>query len=457
MASDPLLTRRFVEAFGLAHELHAGDVRKGTTIPYFGHLLSVCGLVVGDGGDEDEAIAALLHDALEDHPERIDRSTLERRFGPRVRSIVEACTDTPSDYTGGKKPDWKQRKLAYLEHLRAAHPSDLRVSLSDKLDNARAILSDYREIGDALWCRFNASKADQLWYYRALVTTFRDVGVASRMLADLDRVVSEIEDLSRQAFPADTPSSVRIIKNGGVIDSVESWLALAPPKEAYQWKDRRSAKELAKAFCRSGEAAVPSELRSLLRSNPALGPVELLELWPEHKIALDSFRGETRNADLAGIGTAVAGAIAITVEAKADEPFADLIRAVLVSAPQGSNRPARIEALSRAIFGQSAEAVADLRYQLLHGVAASLILARERHAAAALFIVFEFQEPSPTVGNDRNAKDLQAFISALGPIDVPLKNGCLLGPFVVPGGETIPSDIPLFIGKAVRQLAPDVV
>jgi hypothetical protein len=109
--------------------------------------------------------------------------------------------------------------------------------------------------------------------------------------------------------------------------------------------------------------------------------------------------------------------------------------------------------LSNGIFGRSADAVAELRYQLLHGVAGSLILAHERHAAAALFIVFEFQGASPTLQNDRNAKDLQAFVSALGTPELRLKNGCLLGPFTVPGGGTIPSGMPLFIGKAVRSLS----
>ena len=109
---------------------------------------------------EDEAIAALLHDALEDHATEISREDIAKRFGAEVLAIVEACTDTPIDYQGGSKPDWRKRKTAYLEHLRKARPEKLRVALADKLDNVRSILADYRHIGDTLWTRFNAGKQD---------------------------------------------------------------------------------------------------------------------------------------------------------------------------------------------------------------------------------------------------------------------------------------------------------
>jgi (p)ppGpp synthase/HD superfamily hydrolase len=191
----PVLTSRFTEALNIACALHEHDARKGTTIPYVAYLLGVCSLVLTDGGDEDEAIAALLHDALEDHPDRISGSEIETRFGGRVRAIVEACTDTPHNYTGGEKPEWRARKTTYVNHIRDASPDDLRVSVADKLYNARAILADVRRLGDQVWLRFNAGKHDQLWYYGSLVRAFRDVGVRGQMVEDLERTVAELERL----------------------------------------------------------------------------------------------------------------------------------------------------------------------------------------------------------------------------------------------------------------------
>jgi (p)ppGpp synthase/HD superfamily hydrolase len=186
---------RLDDAFGLARRLHASDLRKGTRIPYLAHLLAVCALVLVDGGDEDEAIAALLHDALEDHPEAISRPEIGERFGGRVLEIVEGCTDTPRDYAGGRKPPWRDRKDAYLDHVRSAPAASLRVSLADKLDNARAILTDYRIVGEAVWERFSAGGDEQLWYYRSLVDAYRTAGVESPLLDELERVVAELGGL----------------------------------------------------------------------------------------------------------------------------------------------------------------------------------------------------------------------------------------------------------------------
>ncbi|MBN1662411.1 MAG: HD domain-containing protein [Deltaproteobacteria bacterium] len=104
---------KFKDALVFATEIHGDDHRKGTTIPYISHLLSVCAIVLEDGGDEEEAIAALLHDTLEDHPEKVTKAILAERFGPRVVEIIELCTDTPPDYKGGPKPPWHERKTAY--------------------------------------------------------------------------------------------------------------------------------------------------------------------------------------------------------------------------------------------------------------------------------------------------------------------------------------------------------
>lgn len=185
------LGERFAEALALAHELHAGQVRKGTAIPYVSHVLAVASIVLDHGGNEDEAIAALLHDAVEDCGGAPVLADIRRRFGERVAGIVAACSDT--DQT--PKPPWQARKENYLAHLRDAPASVRLVSAADKLHNARAILADYRQIGEALWGRFNATKAQTLWYYRALVEAFAAHG-SSPLVSELARAVDEIERLA---------------------------------------------------------------------------------------------------------------------------------------------------------------------------------------------------------------------------------------------------------------------
>jgi (p)ppGpp synthase/HD superfamily hydrolase len=186
------LSLRFDAALSLASEIHRQHLRKGTTVPYVSHLLSVAALVLEDGGDEDEAIAALLHDALEDHPDRISAADIEAKFGSRVRDLVLACTDTPSDFVGGERPEWKTRKLAYLAHIRSGEVP-WRVSLADKLHNARCILRDHRLVRDAIWERFTASKDETLWYYRSLAEAYRAAGADGFMIDELERVLAELE------------------------------------------------------------------------------------------------------------------------------------------------------------------------------------------------------------------------------------------------------------------------
>jgi (p)ppGpp synthase/HD superfamily hydrolase len=191
-----LLTVRFNQALTYAAELHGHQTRKHEEdepkIPYIAHLMAVCALVLQDEGTEDEAIAALLHDAAEDQGGEARLREIEDLFGEPVSEIVRECSDTFEQ----PKPPWRERKERYIAHLGEASPSALRVSLADKLDNARAIVSDYRRLGDALWARFNP-EADQLWYYRALVTRFREIeALNSPMLDEFDRVVAELESLT---------------------------------------------------------------------------------------------------------------------------------------------------------------------------------------------------------------------------------------------------------------------
>jgi GTP pyrophosphokinase len=189
------LTQRFIEALAYATEVHAGQSRKGTSVPYVSHVLGVCSLVLEDGGGEDEAIAALLHDAVEDGGGQPRLEDIRRRFGDRVAEIVWACSDT--DET--PKPPWKDRKTRYIAHVRAAGPDARRVSCADKLHNARSILRDYRALGERLWDRFSASAEDNLWYYRALVEAFRQPD-RSPLFEELARVVGELEAARRRVL-----------------------------------------------------------------------------------------------------------------------------------------------------------------------------------------------------------------------------------------------------------------
>jgi hypothetical protein len=179
--------RRFDRAVAVARELHVAQRRKGTEVPYVAHLLAVASLVLEDGGNEDEAIAAMLHDAVEDQGGPPTLRFIEQQFGRNVARIVDACSDT--DVT--PKPPWRERKEAYIAHLAHADRATLRVSLADKLHNAGAILFDLQVVGDELWSRFAAGRDEVLWYYGALADAFeaRDAGP---MAAELRRTVDAI-------------------------------------------------------------------------------------------------------------------------------------------------------------------------------------------------------------------------------------------------------------------------
>lgn len=188
------LTARFRKAMVYAACLHAGQARKGTDRPYIGHLLGVTSLVLQYGGDEDMAIAALLHDAVEDQGGLITLDAIRRKFGERVAKIVEGCTDSFTT----PKPPWRERKGQYVEHARHATADERLVSAADKLYNVREIIHDYRADGDRIWPRFKAGKDGALWYYRALVGAFREAG-SSALIDELDRAVTELERLTSGA------------------------------------------------------------------------------------------------------------------------------------------------------------------------------------------------------------------------------------------------------------------
>lgn len=183
------LTARFRGALAYAAELHNRQVRKGSGVPYVAHLLSVCALVLEHGGGEDDAIAALLHDAVEDQDVSVDE--IRQRYGDTVARIVAGCTDA---FTR-PKPPWKERKERYLAHLPEADARTRRVSCADKLHNARSVVADYRLVGEQVWERFNAGREPSLWYYRALADTFKRLDPGSALALELDRTVRELEEL----------------------------------------------------------------------------------------------------------------------------------------------------------------------------------------------------------------------------------------------------------------------
>jgi (p)ppGpp synthase/HD superfamily hydrolase len=191
------LSRRFEDALVFATRTHADHLRKGTEIPYVAHLLSVAGIALTHGADEDEAIAALLHDAVEDRGGAAMREEIRARFGDRVSAIVDACSDTDVK----PKPPWRERKEAYIAHLREASRSARLVSAADKLDNARAILADYRVLGEGLWSRFNAGREDTIWYYRSIVETLERFSDMPPLVGELRKVVEEIERLATSSRP----------------------------------------------------------------------------------------------------------------------------------------------------------------------------------------------------------------------------------------------------------------
>jgi len=178
-----MLTQRFAQGLELAVRAHDGQVRKGTSIPYIAHPMGVASIALEYGADEDQAIAALLHDAVEDGGAHFEQEIRER-FGARVAGIVMGCTDGVPD-AAGQKPPWKQRKERYLTHLEQADAQTLLVSGSDKLHNARAILADLHTVGEAVFDRFTASKEETLWYYTSLAAIFSRRGVpVAAALAD---------------------------------------------------------------------------------------------------------------------------------------------------------------------------------------------------------------------------------------------------------------------------------
>jgi GTP pyrophosphokinase len=196
---------RFLRAFQFAAEKHAGQARKASTIPYVAHLMGVASLVLEAGGDEDLAIAALLHDVIEDCGGAPMLKEVRRRFGSRVAKVVDGCTDADTY----PKPPWRERKEKYISHLKKADADTRLVGAADKLSNVRSILSDYRVVGESVWSRFNGGREGTLWYYRTLRDQFLR-HKPNRITRDLELAVNELESLtSRGSQRAETVARIR--------------------------------------------------------------------------------------------------------------------------------------------------------------------------------------------------------------------------------------------------------
>ncbi len=183
------LSKVFDDALVYAAELHRDQVRKGSGIPYIAHLLSVSSRVLVAGGTETQAIAGLLHDAAEDQGGKPTLDDIQLKFGAPVAQIVADCTDSWVE----PKPDWRPRKEAYLSSLPSKPVKSLLVSLTDKVDNAEAILQDYRIIGEDLWSRFKGGREGTIWYYRSLSEIFANV-FPGALSNELSRAVSGLPD-----------------------------------------------------------------------------------------------------------------------------------------------------------------------------------------------------------------------------------------------------------------------
>jgi (p)ppGpp synthase/HD superfamily hydrolase len=194
------LSGRFEKALTYATRIHGGKLRKKTRVPYIAHILGVTAIAMEYGANETEAIAALLHDAVEDCGGAKRLGDIERKFGKTVAQIVEGCTDT--DQT--PKPPWLERKKAYVTHVRRAPMPTKLVSAADKLHNVRAILMDYRKEGERLWSRFNGRKQGALWYYRALVNAFNGQRIQP-LVQELDRTLTTLELLSNNGAQVKQP------------------------------------------------------------------------------------------------------------------------------------------------------------------------------------------------------------------------------------------------------------
>lgn len=199
MGETVVTSARLADAFAFAERIHRGQTRKKTRAPALSHLMAVAALVLENGGSEDEAIAALLHDGPEDCDGKQTLLEIEERFGPAVAAIVLGCTDSMES----PKPPWSERKASYIDHLPDADPSTMLVSLADKVHNVRSLVIEYRNVGEDLWQRFAASRDQSLWYYESLLRVFHQAGSTrcAVLVSELSRSLAELRQLIDERAP----------------------------------------------------------------------------------------------------------------------------------------------------------------------------------------------------------------------------------------------------------------
>ena len=282
-SAPPPLTERFLAAVALAAEVHGRQRRSGTEIPYLAHLLVVTGLVLEDGGDEDQAIAAMLHDAVEDGGGRAMLERIERGFGERVAAIVEACSDTVD---GDPVEPWIERKRRYLEHLPSVgDDAILRVALADKVHNARSIVRDYRQEGHRLWERFTQKTArEQLWYYGALLAFFQERRPGP-LVEDLYRAVGELAWLvARDDAQRLLPRRLWLDPDLHAGQAPDGWIQARTAADAIQLLDEFTVHELSLPAGPEGEAVIDWLIEQ---------DSEQRDPWPEERLV---FHGEGAEA-----------------------------------------------------------------------------------------------------------------------------------------------------------------
>jgi len=200
-ATETHLTDRFLDAVRYAARVHSGQRRKGTKIPYLGHLLAVASLVIDAGGTEDESIAALLHDAAEDQGGRRRLEDIQTHFGSRVAGIVESCSDSLEEDPKKKAP-WRERKQHYIDRLAADDDvSVYLISAADKLHNARSMLDDYRVVGEGLWSRFSRDGGRDriIWNYRQLISVYSGEPGDPRRASIVRRLTDVVDALETES------------------------------------------------------------------------------------------------------------------------------------------------------------------------------------------------------------------------------------------------------------------
>lgn len=503
-------SRAVDRAIILASVAHSEVSRKHTQVPYISHPVHVARLLELHGWDENVVIAGYLHDVLEDLDEKAAgvrarmravfqelaqapedsaafarqvRDFIENSFGPGVLRLVDAVTERKKE--GNEERSWLDRKVEQLRHLSTCSPRVAALKCADALHNTHSITRDMQEQTDggrSVLERFNAPPDALLWHYGAVAGQAGDrLGTRRSLQVELESAIDDLgrqiqvacgaRDLftgqrrepvrAREIAPATSEILPAIVgREGRQIHSVDQWRRFAPPaKGDDHWKDRRSAKELARCWLHDVMPSVPSEFAAALDTCSALRGFTLATLRPEHETKLDEY-GRGRQHDAVAYGLAGGRTVVVCVEAKADESFGKTIAEELASGQaklangKNTNIVKRIHALVLKVFGREVDAqLGALRYQLLHATAGALIESEEADIGA--FIVHEF------VSRSRDAKSRDAKRVETNHEDFSKFVRLLTGtPDVVPGAM-YPVKLPnapetasprLFVGKVSTHL-----